>query len=144
MKNLEGIPITELVDGDRLKIVNIPFDGAGGSLWGWLIHLGIGGYYNYVPLVCAISGSGEYPDKALVIDHKMGGICTTDISDYFEKFKSYDLALKRLEINWFQHESKCSEVGFHKIVSDFALRRIVSKAAITVPLGSTAECSGGY
>jgi hypothetical protein len=68
-------------------------------------------------MVCASSGSGEYPDKALVIDHRMGGICTMDISDYFEKFKSYDLAVKRLERNWFQHDSKCGEVSNSDLIS---------------------------
>ena len=48
-------------------------------------------------MVCAISGSGEFIDKALVIDLRVGGICTTDISEHFEKFKSYDLAVKRLD-----------------------------------------------
>jgi len=136
MKNLEGTSITELLDSGRFKIVDILFEGAGGSFWGWLIHFGIGGYYNHIPMVCAISGSGLYPYKALVIDHGMGGTCTMDISDYFEKFKICDLAVKRLERNWFQHDSKCGEVSFHKIVSDFALRRIVEKTAVTVPLGS--------
>ena len=44
MKNLEDTPITDLVDGDRLKIIDILFEGAGGRLWVWLIHFGIGGY----------------------------------------------------------------------------------------------------
>jgi hypothetical protein len=136
MQKLEGTPIAELVDGGKLKSADILLEHARGSFWGWLIRFGTGSYWNHALMVCSISGSGEDSDKTLVIDPRMGGIYTIDISEYFERFRSYDVAVKRLEEDWFQHDSKAGELSFHKIVSDFALRRIVDKSTVTVSLSS--------
>lgn len=134
MRRLEGAPITELVDGGKLRSADILLEHSRGSLWGWLIRLGTGNYWNHALMVCSVSGPSGNNDKTLVIDPRMGGIYTIDLPEYFERFKGYDVAVKRLERDWFQSEA--SELSFRKMVSDFALRRVEDKSTVQVSLGS--------
>jgi hypothetical protein len=136
MRRLERTPITELIDGGKLKSADILLEHSKGSFGGWLIRLGTSDYWNHALMVCSVDGSGEDSSKTLVIDPRMGGIFTISISEYFERFKSYDVAIKRLESDWFQHEGKAGELSFRKMVSDFALRRIEDKFTVTISLGS--------
>jgi hypothetical protein len=136
MRKLEGTPITEFVDGGKLKSADILLEHSRGSLWGWLIRFGTGNYWNHALMVCSVSGSGEDSDKTLVIDPRMGGIYTINISEYFEKFKSYDVAVKRLDKDWFQDDSKAGGLSFRQMMSDFALRRIEDKSTVTNSLSS--------
>lgn len=136
MRKLEGTPISELVDSDKLKSADILLEHSRGSFWGWLIRLGTGNYWNHALMVCSISGEGNNYEKTLIIDPRMGGIRTISMREYFEKYKECDVSVKRFEADWFQDVGKTGEPRFHRMVSDFALRRIEDKSTVARPLGS--------
>jgi hypothetical protein len=137
MRKLEGTPISELVDNSRLISGDILLEHSRGSVWGWLIRLGTGSYWNHALMVCS-AGDGENScEKTLIIDPRMGGIYTIDMREYFEKYKHCDVSVKRFEADWFQEAGGAGETRFHRMISDFALRRIDDKATFARTLGST-------
>lgn len=127
--------MTELVEGCRLKCADILLEHSRGSLWGWLIRLGTGSYWNHTLMVCAVRHPGQGHDTTLVVDPRMGGIHIRSIAHYLERLKSCDVAVKRQEIDWFQDESE-AEPRYGKMVSDFASRKIDDKSVSMFALGS--------
>jgi hypothetical protein len=136
MRKLAGTPISELVDQDKLKSADILLEHSRRSIWGWLIRLGTGNYWNHALMVCSIPGEGNKCDKTLIIDPRMGGIRTIDLHEYFERYKDCDVSVKRFEADWFQDTGRTGESRFHRVVSDYALRRIDDRSTMARPLGS--------
>ena len=126
MQKLEGTAMAELVEGGKLKRADILLTRYKGSFWGWLIGLGTRCYWNHALIIYTVRDPEQGYDKTLIIDPKMGSINMYDIANYLENPDKYDVAVKRLEAEWFQDDS---EGGLHycPTVCDIALRETADK-----------------
>jgi hypothetical protein len=106
MLKLEGTAITELVEGGKLKAADVLLTHSKVSFWGWLIRLGTRCYWNHALILYAVRESMQGTNEALIIDPKMGSIRISNISHYFKNPSRYDVAIKRIDEEWFQNESE--------------------------------------
>jgi hypothetical protein len=127
MRKLEGSAITELVAGGKLKRADVLLTHSKGSYWGWLIRLGTRCYWNHALILYMVGGPRQDNDKALIIDPKMGSIHVDNISHYFENPNRYDVAIKRLDKEWFQNDSEIGGLPYYQTICDIALRETADK-----------------
>ncbi|OGO23575.1 MAG: hypothetical protein A2144_14795 [Chloroflexi bacterium RBG_16_50_9] len=127
MKKLEGTAMTELVGGGKLKRADILLAHSKGSYWGWLIRLGTRCYWNHALILDMVRGPNQGYDKALIIDPRMGSIHIGNITHYFENSNRYDVAVKRLDKEWFQNDSEVSGLSYYNAVCEIALRETTDK-----------------
>jgi len=66
-------------------------------------------------------------DEALIIDPKMGSIHMGNITHYFEHPNRYDVAVKRLDKEWFQNDGEVGVLPYCQTVCEIALREIADK-----------------
>jgi hypothetical protein len=127
MQKLEGTAMTELVEGDKLKRADILLAHSKGSYWGWLIRLGTGCYWNHAFILYIVRDPNQGYDEALIIDPRMGIIHMDNITHYFEKPDRFDVAVKRLDKEWFQNDSEIGWLPYCQTVCDIALRETADK-----------------
>ena len=127
MQKLEGAAMTELVEGGKLKRADILLAHSKGSYWGWLIRLGTRCYWNHAFILYMVRDHNQGYDEALIIDPKMGSIHTDNITHYFENPNRYDVAVKRLDKEWFQNDSEVGGLSYCQTVCDIALRETADK-----------------
>jgi hypothetical protein len=127
MQKLEGTAMTELVEGGKLKRADILLAHSKGSYWGWLIRLGTRCYWNHAFILYMVRDPNQGYDKALIIDPRMGSIHTGNITYYFENPDRYDVAVKRLDKEWFQNDSEMGGLPYCQTVCDIALRETTDK-----------------
>jgi hypothetical protein len=127
MQKLEGTAMTELVEGGKLKRADILLAHSKGSYWGWLIRLGTRCYWNHAFILYTVRDPDQGCDKALIIDSKMGSIHMGNITHYFENPNRYDIAVKRLDKEWFQNDSEVGGLPYCQTVCDIALRETADK-----------------
>ena len=119
--------MTELVEGGKLKRADILLAHSKGNYWGWLIRLGTRCYWNHALILYMVRDPNQGYDEALMIDPRMGTIHTGNISHYFENPDRYDVAVKRLDKEWFQNESEAGGLAYRQVVCDIALRETTDK-----------------
>jgi hypothetical protein len=119
--------MTALVEVGRLKQADILLTHSKRSYWGWLIRLGTRCYWNHVLILYMVRTPAQGYDKALIIDPRMGSIRTGNISHYFENPDRYDLAVKRLDKEWFQSDGEADEPSCYQTVCEIALRETTDK-----------------
>jgi hypothetical protein len=127
MQKLEGTAMTELVEGSRLKRADILLAHSKGSYWGWLIRLGTRCYWNHAFILYMVRDPNQGYDKALIIDPRMGSIHMDNITHYFEKLNRFDVAVKRLDKEWFQNDSEIGGLHYCQTVCDLALSETADK-----------------
>jgi len=127
MQKLEGTAMTGLVEGDKLKRADILLAHSKGSYWGWLIRLGTRCYWNHAFIIYMVRDPDQDYDKALIIDPKMGSIRMDNIAHYFENPNRYDVAVKRLDEEWFQNDGEVGGLPYCQTVCDIALRETADK-----------------
>jgi len=127
MKKLQGTAMTELVEGYKLKRADILLAHSNGSYWGWLVRLGTRCYWNHAFIIYMVRDPAQGYDKTLIIDPKMGSIHMDNIAHYFENPKRYDVAVKRLDKEWFQNGGEVGGLPYHRAVCDAALRETADK-----------------
>jgi len=127
MQKLEGTAITELVEGGKLKRADILLAHSKGSYWGWLIRLGTRCYWNHAFILYMVRDPDQGYDKALIIDPRMGSIHMDNITHYFEKPNRFDVAVKRLDEEWFQNDSEVGGLSYRQTVCETALREVADK-----------------
>ena len=127
MHKLEGTAISELVENSRLKTADVMLSHYKRSLWGWLIRLGTRSYWNHAFIIYMVKDPNKGYDKSLIIDPKMGSIHTDDIAHYFENPNRYDVAIKRLDKEWFQNDGNVGGLPYCRTVCDIALRETADK-----------------
>ncbi len=125
MQKLEGTAMTELVEGGKLKRADILLAHSKGSYWGWLIRLGTRCYWNHALILYMVRDLNQGYDEALIIDPKMGSIHVDNITHYFENPNRYDVAVKRLDKEWFHSET--GGLSYCQTVCDIALRETTDK-----------------
>ncbi len=122
MQKLEGTAMTELVEGGRLKRADILLTRSKGSVWGWLIRRITHCYWNHALIVYAVRDPDQGYDKTLIIDPRMGGINMENIAHYFQTPNQYDMAVRRLDREWFQNDSEEGGLPYRQMVCDISLR----------------------
>jgi hypothetical protein len=127
MQKLEGAAMTELVEGGKLKRADILLAHSKRSYWGWLIRLGTCCYWNHAFILYMVRDHNQGYDEALIIDPKMGSIHMDNITHYFESPNRYDVAVKRLDKEWFQNDSEVGGLSYCQTVCDIALRETADK-----------------
>jgi hypothetical protein len=115
------------VEGDQLKRVDILLTHSKGGFWGWLIQLGTHSYWNHALILYAVRDSKQDSNEVLIIDPKMGSIHIGNITRYFEKPNRFDVAVKRLDKEWFQNDSDTGRLSYCEAVCEFALRETTNK-----------------
>jgi hypothetical protein len=106
----------------RLRAADILLVHAKRHLWSWIIRLGTHCYWNHALIVYS-AGNGEQDFKdALIIDAKTSGkIITGHIGEYLNRPGKYDIAVKRLEADWFQADKRSDGPDFRRQICDVAL-----------------------
>jgi len=127
MQKLEGTAMTELVEGDKLKRADILLAHSNGSYWGWLVRLGTRCYWNHAFITYIVRDPHQGYDKALIIDPKMGSIHMGNVTHYFENPNRYDVAVKRLDKEWFQNDGEVGGLPYRQTVCDIALQETADK-----------------
>jgi hypothetical protein len=127
MQKLEGTAIKELVGGGKLKRADILLAHSKGSYWGWLIRLGTRCYWNHAFIIYMVRDPNKGYDEALIIDPRMGIIHLDNVAHYLGNPNRYDVAVKRLDKEWFQNDSKVGGLSYCQIVCDMARREIDDK-----------------
>ena len=127
MKKLEGTAMAELVENNKLRRADILLIHSKGSLWGWLIRLGTRCYWNHAFIIYMVKDTDQGYDKALIIDPEMGSIHMDNIAHYFENLNRYDVAIKRLDKEWFQNNDEAGGLLYRQTVCDSALRETADK-----------------
>jgi hypothetical protein len=127
MKRLHGTAMTELVEACKLKRADILLAHTKRSYWGWLIRLGTRCYWNHALIIYMVRDTQQVYDKALIIDPKMGGIHMGNITHYSKNPNQYDVAVKRLEKEWFQNGSEVGGLSYCQTVCDIALQETADK-----------------
>jgi hypothetical protein len=104
-----------------LKLADILLVHSKRSLWGWLIRLGTRCYWNHALMVCGVEEPGAGYDKTIVVDPKTaGGIEIGRAAAYLERPDKFDIAVKRLETDWFQNETTAGDPLFPRRVCTIA------------------------
>ena len=128
MQKLEGTAITELVEGGKLKRADILLTHSKGSYWGWLIRFGTRCYWNHAFILYMVRDSDQGYNETLIIDPRMGIIRLDNIAHYFRNPNRYDVAVKRLDKEWFQSDSKVGGLSYCQTVCEIALREVADKS----------------
>ena len=124
----------ELVAGGRLKRADILLTHSKGSLLGWLIRFGTKSYWNHAAMVFVLRSPEQGYDTTFIIESGGGGIDVHNIKRYFENPSGVDVAVKRLERDWFQDDDM-GGLATRKRVRGFALQEIDDKYDYRTLLG---------
>lgn len=127
MQRLEGTAMAELVEGGKLRRADILLAHSKGSYWGWLIRLGTRNYWNHALMLYMVRAPDQGYYEALIIDPKMGSIRVDKITHYFENPHKYDVAIKRLDLDWFQNTEDIRKRSFIETVCDIAMLETTDK-----------------
>ena len=113
----------------RLRMADILLVHSKRSLWGWLIRLGTRCYWNHALIVCGVEEPGAGYDKTIVVDPKTaGGLEMGYAAQYLVRPDRFDVAVKRLETDWFQAETTSGDLPFPRRVCDIAEKQARLKA----------------
>jgi len=114
----------------RLRMADILLIHSKRNLWGWLIRLGTRCYWNHALMVCNVEEPGAGYDKTIVVDPKTaGGIEMGYAAQYLGKPDRFDVAVKRLETDWFQDGSASEDLLFPRRVCAIAEKEAGVKGA---------------
>jgi hypothetical protein len=95
------------------------------NLWGWLIRLGTRCYWNHALMVCAVEEPQQGYGSTLVIDPKTsGGVEVDCAAQYLSRLDKYDVAIKRLEADWFQNDSQVDKPCLRSRICNIALNEV--------------------
>jgi len=128
MQKLEGTAITELVEGGKLKRADILLAHSKGSCCGGLIRIGTHCYWNHAFILYMVRDPDQGYDETLIIDPRMGVIHLDNIAHYLGNPRRYDLAVKRLDKEWFQNDSNVGGLSYCQTVCGIALREVADKS----------------
>lgn len=124
IQRLKGTAMEELVKGGKLKRADILLTRSKGSLLGWLIRFGTNSYWNHALMIYVIRSLSQGHETTFIIESGGSGIDIHNIAHYLERPKRYDVAVKRLETDWFQDDSEGGGLRYRRRVRGFALREI--------------------
>jgi hypothetical protein len=98
------------------------------SLWGWIIQRGTHCYWNHALMVHSPGNPEQDYNDTLVVDAKTGGTIEMDhLRRYLERKNKYDVAVKRLELDWFQKGGKKNKSQFRSRICSIAASEATDK-----------------
>jgi hypothetical protein len=113
------------VKGCRLRAADILLVHTKRSLWGWIIRSGTHCYWNHALMVCSSMDPEENPGGTFAVDAKTdGSIAVSRVGDYLDRPDKYDLAVKRLEADWFQDGDRVFQFDFRGRVCNVAVNEV--------------------
>lgn len=116
------------LSGCRLRAADIVLVHTKRSLWGWIIRFGTRCYWNHALMVCADMDAEESPDGASAIDARTDGRVVADrVGKYLGRSDKYDVAVKRLEAEWFQEGNRLSQSRFRGRICHMAMNEADSR-----------------
>ena len=129
MVKTETKVLKEPVDACKLKVADILLVHTKRSLWGWIIRFGTRCYWNHALIVCDARNTEQSYDNTLVVDPKTDGSIKVDyLSKNFGRLNKYDVAVMRLEADWFQDDYPSCEPDFRSRICNIAVNEAVTKA----------------
>jgi len=141
MHKLEGTAMAALVEGGKLKRADVLLAHSKRSCWGWLIRLGTRCYWNHAFLLYMVKDPSHGYDETLIIDLRMGNVYINNITHYFDYPNRYDVAVKRLDKEWFQNESGLGGMSYWVRYPSLRKKRL---SPITKRLKISAYGCGGF
>ncbi|MFC1964109.1 hypothetical protein ACFLV1_01870 [Chloroflexota bacterium] len=112
----------------KLKAADILLIHTKRSLWGWIIRCGTRCYWNHALIVCSAGNQEQSYSDTLIVDPKTDGSIEMDcINKYFGRLNKYDVAVKRLEAEWFQDDGKSGEIDFRSRICNVAANEAAAK-----------------
>lgn len=95
------------------------------SVWGWLIRFGTRCYWNHALMVCFTGDERQGYRGVLVVDAKTSGsIVMSRASEYLNRSDKYNVAVKRLETDWFRDGSQALEADFRSHICNAAVNEV--------------------
>lgn len=128
MVSVDTQSLREEVKACRLRAADILLVHTRRSIWGWIIRFGTHSYWNHALMVCSTAGAKQGLGNTLVVDAKTNGtIVMRHLSEYLNRSYKYDVAVKRLEADWFQDDNQASVPDFHSRICSIAVNEVDSK-----------------
>lgn len=113
--------LKEPVEACELKTADIVLIHTKRSFWSWIIRFGTHCYWNHALIVCGVNGSEQSYDNTIVVDPKTDGSIEMDCaSKYLGRLKKYNVAVKRLEAEWFQDDGQSGKPDVRSLICDIA------------------------
>jgi hypothetical protein len=98
------------------------------SLWGWIIRRGTHCYWNHALIVYSPGNPEICYNDTLVVDAKTGGTIEMDhLKKYLARKDKYDVAVKRLEVDWFRDNTQSCELEIRDRICNIARKEIAVK-----------------
>jgi hypothetical protein len=115
----------------RLRATDILLIHTKCNLWGWLIRLGTHCYWNHALMVCSDGNNEQDYRNMLVVDAKTDGtIVMGRVSEYLSRWDKYDVAVKRLEADWFQDKDQTSAEELRSRICNIAVNEVDFKLGL--------------
>ena len=98
------------------------------SFWGWLIRFGTHSYWNHALMVCSVGEREQDYDNILVVDAKTdGSIVMSKLSEYLKRSDKYDVAVKRLRVDWFNNDGQSLALDLRSRICHSAVNEVQFK-----------------
>ena len=126
--------------GCQLRAADIVLVHTKRSLWGWIIRLGTRCYWNHALMVCSEVDSEQDGRRAFAVDAKTDGhIVVKRVGEYLNRSEKYDVAVKRLDEDWFQDGNWVSRSDFRGRVCSVAVGEVDARirARLVEVIGQT-------
>ena len=131
MESLNSQTLREKVKVCRLLATDILLIHTKRSLWGWLIRFGTHCYWNHALMVCSAGDSEQDYRNILVVDAKTDGtIVMSRVSEYLSRWDKYDVAVKRLEADWFHNDNQTSTEELRSRICSIAVNEVDFKLGL--------------
>jgi hypothetical protein len=125
MERMNSQALGEKVKDCRLQATDILLIHTKHSIWGWLIRFGTHCYWNHALMVCPSGDSEQNYGNMLAIDAKTDGtIVLSRVSEYLSRRDKYDVAVKRLQADWFHNENEISAEKLRSSICNMAVNEI--------------------
>ena len=125
MVNVNTKTVRENGEAYRLQAADILLVHTKRSLWGWIIRFGTHSYWNHALIVCSAEKQKQDSGNALVVDAKTDGtIAVRRASEYLNRTSKYDVAVKRLEADWFKGVSHISKLDCRNDICNIAIKEV--------------------
>ncbi len=125
MAETATIGLQEPVNICQLKTADILLIHTKRSIWGWLIRFATRCYWNHALMVYAVEKAEQGYGTTLVIDSKTsGGIEMDCAAQYLDRLNKYDVAVKRMEADWFQSDHQANKLSFRSRICNIAMNEV--------------------
>ncbi len=119
--------LEEPVKAFKLKTADILLVHTKRSFWSWIIRFGTHCYWNHALIVCTVNGSEQGYDNTIIVDPKTDGSVEMDCaSKYLGRLNKYNVAVKRLEAEWFQDDGQSGKPDVRHLICDIAASEAVT------------------